>query len=70
MLPIWSNNVFFNAQEEAYLKREKESVSDMLPGYFHDFWNYFDWIVYLLNFTVLVSIVHYILTLTTRNFIL
>ena len=32
-----------------------DTLDDMLPTYFQDFWNYFDWIVYFLILLVVVG---------------
>jgi len=42
-------------QEKKYLERQVDDLDDMLPSYFRDFWNYFDWTVYFLLFLVTVS---------------
>ncbi|XP_051879492.1 transient receptor potential channel pyrexia-like [Pristis pectinata] len=40
-------------EEEAYLKKQLTALDDMHPHYFNDFWNLFDWMVYLLLFALI-----------------
>ncbi|XP_076824501.1 uncharacterized protein LOC143470328 isoform X2 [Clavelina lepadiformis] len=42
-------------EEERYLKGEINLLDDMLPFYFKDFWNYFDWAVYVLIFILVIT---------------
>ncbi|XP_070554968.1 transient receptor potential cation channel subfamily V member 6-like [Ptychodera flava] len=39
--PSWPN-------EKQWLKRERKEIEDMKANYFHDYWNIFDWFVYIL----------------------
>uniref|UniRef100_H2ZHL3 Ion transport domain-containing protein n=1 Tax=Ciona savignyi TaxID=51511 RepID=H2ZHL3_CIOSA len=41
-------------EERTYLESEANDLDDMLPSYFSDFWNYFDWTVYFLQLIVLL----------------
>ncbi|XP_059826953.1 transient receptor potential cation channel subfamily A member 1-like [Hypanus sabinus] len=40
-------------EEEAYLKKQLSALDDMHPHYFNDFWNLFDWMVYLMLFALI-----------------
>ncbi|XP_072894931.1 uncharacterized protein [Hemitrygon akajei] len=40
-------------EEEAYLKKQLSALDDMHPHYYNDFWNLFDWMVYLLLFALI-----------------
>eukprot|EP00062_Callorhinchus_milii_P017712 gi/632970450/ref/XP_007901656.1/ PREDICTED: transient receptor potential channel pyrexia-like [Callorhinchus milii] len=42
-------------EEKTYLKKELSALDDMHPNYLRDFWNLFDWLCYLLIFTVIVT---------------
>nr|XP_039272918.1 transient receptor potential channel pyrexia-like isoform X2 [Styela clava] len=54
-------------EERNYLEREIDTLDDMLPSYFQDFWNFFDWTVYFLNFAVLVTHVLNIIVYNANN---
>uniref|UniRef100_F6VFN8 Ion transport domain-containing protein n=1 Tax=Ciona intestinalis TaxID=7719 RepID=F6VFN8_CIOIN len=41
-------------EEHKYLESETKYLDDLLPSYFSDFWNYFDWIVYFFQLIVLI----------------
>ncbi|XP_032874770.1 short transient receptor potential channel 2-like [Amblyraja radiata] len=40
-------------EEESYLKKQLSALDDLHPHYFNDFWNLFDWLVYLLLFALI-----------------
>uniref|UniRef100_UPI00398E77B1 transient receptor potential channel pyrexia-like n=1 Tax=Pristiophorus japonicus TaxID=55135 RepID=UPI00398E77B1 len=42
-------------EEEAYLKKQLSALDDLHPHYFNDFWNLFDWLVYLLLFALIAT---------------
>ncbi|XP_067888781.1 uncharacterized protein [Heterodontus francisci] len=42
-------------EEEAYLKKQLAGLEEMHPNYFKDFWNLFDWMVYLLLFALIAT---------------
>ncbi|XP_067833410.1 transient receptor potential channel pyrexia-like [Heptranchias perlo] len=42
-------------EEEAYLKKQLSGLEDMHPNYFKDFWNLFDWLVYLLLLALIAT---------------
>nr|XP_018671663.1 transient receptor potential cation channel subfamily A member 1 isoform X3 [Ciona intestinalis] len=54
-------------EEHKYLESETKYLDDLLPSYFSDFWNYFDWIVYFFQLIVLLlHIIDVSLTSTSR----
>ncbi|XP_038666107.1 transient receptor potential channel pyrexia-like [Scyliorhinus canicula] len=42
-------------EEESYLKKQLAGLEEMHPSYFKDFWNLFDWMVYLLLFALIAT---------------
>ena len=46
-------------QEKKYYETQKDVLYKMLPTYFQDVWNMFDWVVYILVLVVVVSTIHF-----------
>ncbi|XP_048384543.1 transient receptor potential channel pyrexia-like [Stegostoma tigrinum] len=42
-------------EEESYLKKQLAGLEELHPHYFKDFWNLFDWMVYLLLFALIAT---------------
>ncbi|XP_070556524.1 transient receptor potential channel pyrexia-like [Ptychodera flava] len=40
--------------EKQWLERERDEINDMRSNYFHDYWNIFDWFVYILLMSCVV----------------